>query len=246
MYSPEIIRYLQRRGCNRLNIKAALIDMDGTLYDSMPCHVEGWRHLTRLMGWTMGENELYLYEGMKGVATVALFEKKHANRNLSEQEIADIYKIKADYFNAHAKYTVMPGAPEMLKALQDFGIRRILVTGSSQKKLLGAIDSDFPGVFAPNDRITAYDIKKGKPDPESYLQGLARAGVRAEEAIVIENAPLGVESGHRSGAFTVAVTTGPIPVQAFEEAGADIIFPSMTDFANALPLLLLAAKSTRV
>jgi beta-phosphoglucomutase-like phosphatase (HAD superfamily) len=64
------------------------------------------------------------------------------------------------------------------------------------------------------------------------------AAVKPHEAIVIENAPLGVEAGARSGAFTVAVTTGPIPAEAMWEAGADMVLPSMTVFAALLPALL--------
>ena len=55
---------------------------------------------------------------------------------------------------------------------------------------------------------------------------------------MIENAPLGVRSGKGAGLFTVAVTTGPIPREAFVKEGADLILPSMPAFADALPELL--------
>jgi beta-phosphoglucomutase-like phosphatase (HAD superfamily) len=54
---------------------------------------------------------------------------------------------------------------------------------------------------------------------------------------VIENAPLGVRAGKAAGIFTVAVTTGPVPREAFEKEGADIIFPSMPAFADYLESL---------
>jgi len=34
--------------------------------------------------------------------------------------------------------------------------------------------------------------------------------LKADEAVVIENAPLGVEAGHKAGIFTIAVNTGPM------------------------------------
>ena len=58
------------------------------------------------------------------------------------------------------------------------------------------------------------------------------------ECIVIENAPLGVEAGARAGAFTIAVTTGPIPPEELWKAGADMVFPSMEQLADALPVIL--------
>ena len=126
----------------------------------------------------------------------------------------------------------------MLRALERAGLRRVLVTGSSQATLLDNINHDYPGAFNAGDRVTALDVRHGKPHPEPYLKGLEIAGVAPEEAIVIENAPLGVHAGKAAGIYTVAVTTGPIPRVEFEKENADIIFPSMPAFADALESLL--------
>ena len=86
-------------------------------------------------------------------------------------------------------------------------------------------------------------MTKGKPDPEPYLMGMKLAGVSPAEAIVIENAPLGVMAGHRSGAFTVGVTTGPIPRAEMEKAGADIVYDSMEQCAAEMPALFSEMSS---
>ena len=127
-----------------------------------------------------------------------------------------------------------PSAARMLRELKRRGVRCILVTGSAQRTTLDRLDRDFPGVFAVRDRITALDVTHGKPDPEPYLKGLEKAGTRPEETIVIENAPLGVHAGKAAGLFTVAVTTGPIPREAFVSEKADAIFHSMPEFAEFL------------
>ncbi|MEG1999483.1 MAG: HAD-IA family hydrolase, partial [Bacteroidales bacterium] len=75
--------------------------------------------------------------------------------------------------------------------------------------------------------VTAFDVKIGKPNPEPYLIGLKKAGVKATEAIVIENAPLGIEAGVSAGIFTIGVNTGPLPDELLYEAGADIVFPDI-------------------
>ena len=54
-----------------------------------------------------------------------------------------------------------------------------------------------------------------------------RAGVQPWEALVVENAPLGVRSGVAAGVFTVAVNTGPIPPKVLADEGADLVLPSM-------------------
>ena len=80
--------------------------------------------------------------------------------------------------------------------------------------------------------VTGFDVKRGKPDPEPYLMGLQKAGIKAEEAVVVENAPLGVESAHRAGIFTIAANTGPLEDSLLKEAGADIVVPGLMDVAR--------------
>ncbi len=78
--------------------------------------------------------------------------------------------------------------------------------------------------------VTAFDVKYGKPNPEPYLMALKKANIQANEAIVIENAPLGVRAGVAAGIFTIAVNTGPLPDQVLLDEGADYLFPSMAAF----------------
>lgn len=215
-------------------ISAALIDMDGVLYDSMPRHARAWQKMMALQGVSTTADEFFLYEGMTGPATIDLIFGRELHRHPDAEECRRLYAIKGKFFEEQGEPEVMPGAARMLRELKRRGVRCILVTGSAQRTTLDRLDRDFPGVFAVRDRITALDVTHGKPDPEPYLKGLEKAGTRPEETIVIENAPLGVHAGKAAGLFTVAVTTGPIPREAFVSEKADAIFPSMPGFADFL------------
>ena len=81
--------------------------------------------------------------------------------------------------------------------------------------------------------VTAFDVRQGKPHPEPYLKGLEKAGVAAAEALVVENAPLGVQAAVAAGIFTVAVNTGPIPAEKLREAGAGVVLPGMPALADS-------------
>lgn len=216
----------------------ALIDMDGVLYDSMPYHALAWQRMMAEQGISTDRDEFFLYEGMTGKATVDLIFQRELGRHASDEEAARLYRRKADIFVEMGEKRKMPGADRMLRALMDRGVGCVLVTGSAQNSLLDRLDEDYPGAFPAEKRVTALDVSRGKPDPEPYLMGLKKAGVSKEEAFVVENAPLGVRAGKAAGLFTIAVTTGPIPREAFVREGADLIFPSMEAFADALPELL--------
>lgn len=229
-----------RDGAHRepLNIKAALIDMDGTLLDSMPSHARAWQRMVSELGIDCGLDEFFGYEGMTGAATIDLIFRRELGRPATEQEKTELYARKTGYFNELPRVPVMPGAARMLDFLREKGIKRVLVTGSGQKSTIGRLAGEFPGAFEEGMMVTSRDVSRGKPDPEPYLLAMCKAGVLPSEAMVVENAPLGVKAGAASGAFTVAVTTGPIPEQDMWDAGADMVFPSMEAFADALPELL--------
>ncbi|MDE7190404.1 MAG: HAD-IA family hydrolase [Muribaculaceae bacterium] len=230
--------YRLRTGCRPGSQYAALIDMDGVLYDSMKYHTLAWQRMVSEQGIDCSRDEFYLYEGMTGKATIDLIWRRERGVSVSDDEVKRLYAIKARYFVEMGRKEAMPGADRMLKALSDAGWARVLVTGSAQSSLLERLDDDYPGAFLPERRVTALDVKHGKPDPEPYLRGLQKIGAAPCEAIVIENAPLGVRAGVAAGCFTVTVTTGPIPRTEFEKERADLIFPSMSAFADALPTLI--------
>lgn len=233
-----IDQYLAATGFKEFRPKAALIDMDGTLYDSMPRHADAWMEMCRQAGLDAEHDEFFLHEGRTGAATIDILMRRTFGRPATDKEKKELYAIKSAAFAAMPPVDPMPGAARMLRTLADAGITRVLVTGSGQATLLNRLDSDFPGAFSPELRITSADVSRGKPDPEPYLRAMSMAGVEPWQSIVIENAPLGVQSGVAAKAFTVAVTTGPIPREAFVEAGASLIMPSMPDFADLLPTIL--------
>lgn len=121
----------------------------------------------------------------------------------------------------------MHGADRVLAAVAAKGWQRLVVTGSGQHSLINKLNHTYPGHFQRKKMVTAFDVKIGKPHPEPYLMGLQKAGVAANEAIVVENAPLGVEAGVAAGIFTIAVNTGPLPDQVLLDKGANLLFPSM-------------------
>lgn len=214
--------------------KGALIDMDGVLYDSMPGHTLAWKRMMEDLGVECTRDEFYLYEGMTGEATINLLFERAFGKGCPPEKAKELYAIKSRYFREWGSVKKMPGAGRMLSALKRGGLERVLVTGSGQQSLLESIFKDYPGIFEEGCMVTAHDVVYGKPSPEPYLKGAEKADVPPEDCIVIENAPLGVRAGKSAGCFTIAVTTGPIPREAFEKEGADMIFESMESFADYL------------
>ena len=238
-------------------LKAVLFDMDGVLFDSMKNHAEAWyKVMGEKYGFDCDRNIFYLYEGSTGVQTIDSFFVKQKGRHATEEEWKQIYKEKSDCFSSLGLPVPMSGAADVLQKTKELGLTRVLVTGSSQASLIGRLATTYPGVFDAEHIVSGFDcpIGHGKPHPDPYLIGLRKAAGNTEpinwslpnpfkdgkitlhpsEAIVVENAPMGVRAAKAAGIFTVAVNTGPIAPQVLKDAGADIVLTGMVELAEKI------------
>jgi len=232
MYQLAIKQYLERHGFEALSPKAVLFDMDGVLYDSMPNHAIAWQQSMAQFGITMTADDAYATEGARGVDTIRKMVMLQQGREIDEAEAQRMYDVKSHIFNQLPEASIMPGILPLMQQIHDDGIQIGVVTGSGQKPLIKRILKDF-GTFVDEAHITtAYDVRRGKPKPDPYLMGLRKAGdLMPYEAIVVENAPLGIQAGVAAKIFTIAVNTGPLSVQTLLDANADLLFPTMPDFS---------------
>ncbi len=229
MLTEAIKSYLQRTNTTAIQPKAVLFDMDGVLYDSMKNHAGAWYKTIADLGIPCCSEEFYMYEGRTGASTINLLFERTYNRPATEEEKQYIYAQKSANFASMPEVAPMAGAAELLQQVKELGLTPVLVTGSGQPSLLDRLNHAFPDIFLPELMVTAFDVKYGKPHPEPYLMGLEKAGIAPHEAIVVENAPLGVESGVAAGIFTIAANTGPLADSVLLDAGADILYHSIEE-----------------
>ena len=222
------------------NKSAILFDMDGVLYDSMPNHSMAWSQAMAKFGMHMTPHDVYLNEGATGHDTVVRISLRDRGYEADASEIDDIYGYKAQLFRSLPEARVMPGAQEVFRKAAAAGLKILIVTGSGQKNLIERVQRDFEGYITRDRMVTAFEVKRGKPYPDPYLIGLKIAGVRAEEAVVVENAPLGIRAAVAAGIDTIAVNTGPLEDEILASEGPALMLHSMNELSDwmdsALPV----------
>ena len=233
MPQQAIIKYTKAQGYDSLRLRAVLFDMDGVLYNSMPYHAKAWHRAMAQFGYDLPEDEVYMHEGRTGHSTINLVSRRQHGVEVSDERVSEIYKVKSDLFNEFPPAEPMPGALSLLRQLKEQGLKILIVTGSGQCSLLDKLNHDYPDIFRLELMVTAFDVKHGKPHPEPYLMGMQKGGLRPDECIVVENAPLGVRAAKAAGIFTIAVNTGPLPDGALLDEGADLLYPSMQALSDA-------------
>ena len=233
MYSLAIKKYLEKHGFEALCPKAVLFDMDGVLYDSMPNHAIAWQESMAEFGIQMTADDAYATEGARGVDTIQQMVKLQQGRDIDEAEAQRMYDVKSRIFHALPETPVMPGILDLMRQIHESGKQIGVVTGSGQRPLIKRILKDFGDYVDEAHITTAYDVRYGKPKADPYLMGLRKAGLlHPWEAVVIENAPLGVKAGVAARIFTIAVNTGPLADQVLLSAGADLLFSTMPELSH--------------
>lgn len=242
-----ITKYLQRNNFDKLDLQAVLFDMDGIIYNSMPAHDISWRKTMREWELETKPDEIFIQEGRPARFTINMIFQRNLQRDATEQEIEDLYKRKTDLFFKHDTGALISGIEETVTIVKERGLIPILVTGSGQTGLWERLEGDLPGIFTPETMITAFEVEIGKPHPEPYLMGLEKAGnLKPNQAIVLENAPLGVESAHKANIFTVAVNTGPMSDHVLLDAGADLLMDSLDSLNSILPKFFEIAETLKI
>lgn len=229
MFENAVSNYLKRTQHPEIALKTVLFDMDGVLFNSMPGHAKSWVAAMQAYGLPFTEYEGYLNEGRTGLTTVNYGFNKIYNRDATDAEYKGIYQLKTDLFEKYPPAERIAFTLELTQKIKAQGLNRLIVTGSGQRSLWNKINEEYPDIFDTEQMVTSLDVKFGKPHPEPYLMGLEKAGVEPWQAVIVENAPLGIQSGVAAGVFVIAVKTGILEESVLHDAGADLVFSSMEE-----------------
>lgn len=238
-----ISKYLKDHGFGEFAPKAVLFDMDGVLYNSMPYHAVAWQESMKQFGIHMTAADAYATEGARGIDTIQVMVKKQKGIDISLEEAQKMYDVKTEIFHSMPAAEIFPGVKETMQKIKDAGMQIGVVTGSGQRPLILRLLNDFGDFLDESHIVTAYDVKRGKPNPDPYLMGLQKAGdLKPREGIVVENAPLGVRAGVAASIFTVAINSGPLPDEELSDKGSNLLYHKMTEFCDDFGRLTEAAK----
>lgn len=207
-----------------MTLKAVFFDMDGVLYNSMPNHATSWTEAFKTVGIHYPESASYENEGRTSKGTIQLAFRKYLNKEATHEEVIAVQALKTQLMTNCSTPHIMEGMTQLMHLLKNKNIQTLIVTGSKQPSLLDRLTDDFG--IDPANVVSGNDVTREKPDPQPYLIALERAGVSPDEAIVIENAPLGIRSAKSAGIKTIAVNTGILPDEVLHAEGANIVIGS--------------------
>jgi sugar-phosphatase len=204
-----------------------LFDLDGVLVESRLATERVWLAWASKNG--IGEEELR--SAMHGVRSLEVVRALRPDLD-AVVESEEIERRQAEDTDG---LRPIPGATEALRALK--GDRVAVVTSGTRPLALARLAA--VGIEPPAVMVFADDVARGKPDPEGYLTAARRLGADPAEALVVEDAPPGIEAGRAAGMATVAVPSTHAPG---ELQRADVVLGSLEELPGVLATRFDAAS----
>lgn len=185
-------------------IKSIIFDMDGVLVDATDWHYEALNKALKLFGYEIGRDDhLSVYNGLPTNEKLKKLSESHG-LPMGLHEI--IKSLKRIYTDEKVMQLCWPSHDKqlMLSHLKNKGYKLACCSNAQKYSVINMlkmaqIDHFFHHIIGNDEGF------KPKPAPDIYLAAFKRLKILPEEAVIIEDAPHGIEAAKASGAKVIAV-----------------------------------------
>ena len=209
-----------------------VFDCDGVLVDSERLLQGIDIDMITALGWPITVAEIHEQHLGRTAADFAANVERHIGRPVPD----GFLRQRSDRFLAALEDELepVPGVIAVLDRLDRLGYVSCVASSGSHEKMRSTLGRT--GLYQRFEgRIfSAADVSHGKPAPELFLHAAAQSGFAAEQCIVVEDSPAGVEAARRAGMHSIgyAADTPRTLLRA-----ADIVIDVMTELPRAIATL---------
>ena len=182
------------------DMKAALFDLDGVVFDTEPQYTIFWGAQCR----EFHPDHPGLEHEIKGQTLVEIYDAWFSG---DLQYAREIITERLNQYEQQMAYNYVEGFKEYIEDLRQKGVRTAVVTSSNLPKMQAvyACHPEFKELF--DAILTSEDFERSKPDPDCYLKAAKRLKASCEECVVFEDSFNGLKSGRAAGMYVVGLAT---------------------------------------
>ncbi|TLN10261.1 HAD family phosphatase [bacterium] len=204
-------------------VKCVILDLDGTLVDTLEMHVEAFLRVAKEVGIEASRALIEQNMGRtpKDILSTIVPGIQGPRLALYAQRKEDVLMGLIE--DAHP----LPGAVELLGRLKRSGLPMVLASSTTLRNVRKILQ--VAGLACYIDRmVTAEDIVVGKPDPEIFIKAVAKGGSDPRHSLVIGDSVHDIAGAMGAGCLTIAVASGKHDPEQLSALKPNLIVSNLT------------------
>lgn len=203
--------------------KAVILDIDGTILDSVDLHAKAWQEAFEHFGYSFSFEKIRSQIGKGGDQLLPVF--------LSEQDLKskgdEIKDYRSELFKEKYLKQVkpFPCVRDLFLKIKSHGQRSALASSAKADEL--EVFAKIAGVADLVDTsASSADAEKSKPHPDIFEAALAKLGnsIDRNSVVVVGDSPHDAEAARKVGLRMVGVLCGGFAESDLRATGAEAIF----------------------
>lgn len=198
-----------------MNLRAVLLDVDGTLLDSNDAHARSWVETLKAFGHDVSFERIRGLIGMGGdllMATAVGIDDESPEGQAISKRRRELFKSK---YMPHLE--PFEGTRALVERLKTAGFDLVVATSAQSEEVGGLLERAQVKDLLP-ERTTASDAEHSKPAPDIVEAALEKSGALATETVMIGDTPYDLEAARKAGVPLIAFRSGGWDDTAFEGA----------------------------
>lgn len=227
-------------------LDALILDVDGTLVDTNPTHVECFVRSFADFGYVVAPDRIAIEIGKGGDKLVG----DVLGRSADEKDGDAIRKAVGEQFLDSArqkKFVVLPGATKIIEAAKARGLKVAIAT-SGESKFLEAIEKNTGVKFSElvDIVITSSDAKESKPAPDIVSAAAQKLGMTPAQCAMVGDTIHDAQACRAAGVACFGLETGGNAPDDMREAGAREVYKDCAAIVADFDHFLEAASPIKV
>jgi HAD superfamily hydrolase (TIGR01509 family) len=187
-----------------MKYRAYLFDLNGTMINDVSYHVNAWYRILNELGANISikraKEECY---GKNQELLERVFPKRFTGEEKNRISLEKEKQYQQEY---KPHLALINGLEFLLKTSKEAGIKMAIGSAAIQSNIDFVLDGlNIRNYF--DAVVSADDVVRSKPDPETYIKCADKLGIDAKDCVVFEDAPKGVESAGKADMDCVIITT---------------------------------------
>lgn len=217
-----------------MDFQLAIFDLDGVIVDTAKYHYLAWKRLGDELGIEFTEQDNERLKGVSRMRSLDIILELGNQKKTQEEKEALTAKKNSWYVESILQMDASQILPGVLDFLEDLKARSVKIALGSASKNARTILERVQITNYFDAIIDGNLVSKAKPDPEVFLLGATKLGVKPTQTVVFEDAQAGIEAALNAGMYTVGVgdrkilSEAHVVISSFESLNVEELFHALT------------------